>query len=241
MAELTQFDIINGLLTIIFVSIAITLGFILISKYFKHKQRALFFMGATMIMLTSVWFTHSLAFILVLTTGVGLSPFMFFLFSFTLTPLALILWLMVFTDLVCKKKQKLIISIYVIYGVIFEVILIIFLFTNTLLVGELEGPLEAHMSPFILLHLLIILSTSFITGTLFCIQARRSEKSKIRLKGNLYWFGNTIFVIASILDSFSSNLLVLLIARLMLIISALATFWAFTLPNYIKKIFIREQ
>ncbi|MFX1395311.1 MAG: hypothetical protein ACFFAH_17365, partial [Promethearchaeota archaeon] len=157
MAELTDFDIFNGVITIIAISITITFGFFLISKYPKYKQRALFFMGATLIMLTSVWFTHSLAFILVLITGKGLSPLLFFLFSFTLTPLALILWLMVFTDLVYKKKQKVIISIYIIYGVIFEIIFMILLFKDTSLIGELEGPFEAHVSPFILIHLLILL------------------------------------------------------------------------------------
>ena len=174
--ELTPLDILNGSMSIVQVIINVIVGLMLISKYKKYKSRPLLFMGISMILLSEVWFTHGLALILILTTGSGLSPEMFFLCAFTLIPWATLAWMVVITELMYKDKQKLILSIYAIFGVIYNLIFFYLLFTNITLIGQLENPIDPHTGTFITVFLLIILINVFITGFLFFYKSDKEIK-----------------------------------------------------------------
>lgn len=239
--ELTPLDILNGSMSIVQVIINVIVGLMLISKYKKYKSRPLLFMGISMILLSEVWFTHGLALILILTTGSGLSPEMFFLCAFTLIPWATLAWMVVITDLMYKDKQKLILSIYAIFGVVYNLIFFYLLFTNITLIGQLENPIDPHTGTFITVFLLIILINVFITGFLFLRESRKSQDSEIRLKGTLFFLSSTSFVIASILDTLALNIVIIIIVRILLILSAIEVYGAFLLPDWMKKLFLKEE
>lgn len=241
MVELTPLDILNGSLSIFQVIIYLIIGISLISKYSKYKSRPLLFMGITMILLTEVWFTHGLALILVLTTGSGLSPQTFFIISYTLVPWAMVCWMIVITELMYKELQKGILSIYVIFGIIFEILFFTILFIDYRLIGELYTPVEVHNSSLMTGYLLIILINVFITGFLFFRESKKSNDPEIRLKGSLFVAGSTLFVVASILDTFALNFVVLIIVRIVFIFSGIAVYGAFLLPDWMKKLFLKEE
>jgi len=241
MVELTSLDILNGSLSIIQVIINLIVGIKLISKYFKYKSRPLFFMGLSMILLSEVWFTHGLALILVLTTGSGLSPQMFFIIAFMLVPLAMVCWMMVITELIYKEHQKVILSIYIIFGIIFEILFFTLLFIDYRLIGELETPVEVHTAPFMTGYLLIILINVLITGFLFFRESSKSNDPEIKLKGKLFVVSSTSFAIASILDTLALNFVALIIVRMVFIFSAVAVYGAFLLPDWMKNLFLKEE
>ena len=87
MVELTTFELINGIFSIIFVSISIFVGLRIASKYFKYKQRTLLLVGITWIGLVSIWFSHSLSTLLILTTGNGISDELYMFLGNALLPL----------------------------------------------------------------------------------------------------------------------------------------------------------
>ncbi|TFG30634.1 MAG: hypothetical protein EU532_00670 [Promethearchaeota archaeon] len=241
MVELTPLEILNGSMSVLYVILNIIVGLVLISKYFKYKSRPLLFMGISMILLSEVWFTHGLAFILILTTGSGLSPEMFFLCAYTLVPWATLSWMVVITDLIYKDKQKLILSIYTIFGIVYSLFFFYLLFTNISLIGQLESPIDPHTGPFLTGYLLIILINVFITGFLFFRESRKSKDSEIRLKGLLFFLSSTSFVIASILDTLPLNIVIIIIVRLLLILAAIEIYGAFILPEWMKKLFLKEK
>ena len=241
MVELTSLDILNGFLSIILVVIMIIVEIQLISKYIKYKSRPLLFMGISLILLTEVWFTHGLALILVLTTGRGLSPQMFFIIAYTLVPLALVCWMMVIAELMYKEHQKVILLVYLIFGIIFEIFFFIILFLDYRLIGEFYTPIEVHNAPLMTGYLLIILINVLITGFLFFRESRKSNDPEIRLKGSLFVAGSTSFVVASILDTFNLVFIALITVRIIFIFSAVAIYGAFLLPDWIKKLFLKED
>ncbi len=242
MVELELFDYYNGTLSIIQVTINLIIGFTMIYKYYEYKNKTLLYMGLTMILLTSVWFTHSLAFILVLTTGVGLSPEIFFIMAFPITAVTTILWMVVITGLIFKENQKKILTMYIIYAIIFELLFFFLLFQDTeRYIGVLENPIEPDIKPFIQLHLLIILINSLVTGILFFRESKKSPDPEIKLKGTLFLVGITLFVIGSIIDSFSVSITMLLIVRVMLMVGAFFTYGAFLLPEWMKKLLLKEK
>ena len=241
MVELTPFDILNGFLSIIMIIFSIVVGLILISKYVKYKSKPLLYMGIALILLTEVWFTHSLALILILTTGKGLSPEIFFTCAYILIPWALLAWMLVITELINKEKIKLVASIYVIFGILYSIIFIYLLFTDITLIGELYTPIDSQTGLFLTAYLFIILITIFITGYLFLRESRKSQDPEIRLKGLLYFLASTSFVIGSILDTFALNIVILIIVRIILISATFEAYGAFILPNWMKKLFLKEK
>ncbi|MFX1339964.1 MAG: hypothetical protein ACFFDK_15235 [Promethearchaeota archaeon] len=241
MVELTSLEILNGSMSLIMVIIDIIVGSMLISKYFNYKSRPLLFMGISLILLTEVWFTHGLALILILITGNGLSPEMFFICAYTLVPWATLAWMVVITDLIYKKKQKLILLIYAIFGVVYNLIFFYLLFTNISLIGQLDSPIDPHTGPFMTGYLLIILINVFITGFLFYRESHKSQDSKIRLKGLLFFLSSTSFVIASILDTLPLNIIIIIIVRILLVLAAIEVYGAFLLPEWMKKLFLKQE
>ena len=241
MVELTPLEMLNGSLSIVMVIINIIVGIALISKYSQYKSRPLLFMGISLILLTEVWFTHGLAFIVILTTGNGLSPEIFFLYAFILVPWATLAWMVVITELMYKDKQKLILSIYAIFGVVYSLIFLYLLFTNIALIGELESPIDPHTGPFMTGYLLLILINVFITGFLFFRDSRKSQDSEIRLKGLLFFISSTSFVIASILDTLPLNIIIIIIVRVLLVLAAIEVYGAFLLPDWMKKLFLKQE
>lgn len=241
MVELTTLEILSGSLSIVQVSINLILGAILISKYFEHEKRPLLFMGISLILLSEVWFTHGLAFILIVTTGKGLSPELFFLVAYTLVPWATLSWMVVITELLYKNKQKLILAIYAIFGVVYNFVFFYLLFTNITLIGYLDSPIDPHTGLFMTVYLLIILINVFITGFLFYRESRKSQVSEIRLKGLLFFLAATSFVIASILDTFPLNIVMIILVRILLVLAAIEIYGAFIFPEWMKKLLLREK
>ena len=241
MVELTLLEILNGSMSIVQVIINIIVGLMLISKYSKYKSRPLLFMGISMILLSEVWFTHGLALILILTTGSGLSPEMFFLCAFTLVPWATLAWMVVITDLMYKDKQKLILSIYALFGIVYSLVFFYLLFTNITLIGQLDSPIDPHTGPFMTGYLLIILINVFITGFLFFRESRKSQDPEIRLKGLLFFLSSTSFVIASILDTLPLNIVIIILVRILLVLAAIEVYGAFLLPEWMKNLFLKEE
>lgn len=241
MVELTPFDILNGSLSIVMVLIISSVGLTLIFKYLKYKSKPLLYMGIALILLCEPWFTHALALILILTTGEGLSPEIFFITAYILIPWALLAWMIVITELLNIKKSKLILSIYVLFGIIFTIVFFVLIYTNIELIGELYTPIDMDNGPFSTGYLLIVLINIFITGYLFFRESRKSQDPEIRLKGTLFFVAIISFVIGSILDTFALNIVLLIIVRLALILASIGVYGAFILPNWMKKLFLKAE
>ena len=239
---LTTLDIINGTLSIVFVAISLLVGLIIFSKYFKYKDKVYFFVGATWIFISEPWWPSSLSFLIALNNGVGLPMQLYFLIGNALIPLAIALWLLAFTEFLYTEKRKLILIIFGIYSLIFEILFFILLFLNPNQIGNYYPPVDVSYKSFIMIYLISFLLIVVVSGFLFARLSLKSDDPEVKLKGKLLIGAYITFLIGAILDtSISLNEFTIIITRLILIMSAFFWYAGFILPRWIKKFLLKQN
>lgn len=239
---LSLIDMVNGVFSIIFVTISLLIGFIILSRYFKYKERIYFLVGATWIFISEPWWPSSLSFLIALSNGIGLSPEIYFLIGNIFVPLAIVLWLLAFTEFLYSEKRKLILIIFAIIGVVFEILFFSFLFLNSGLIGELNGPVDVNYKSFIMVFLIIFLLIVVITGFLFANLSLKSKDPEVKLKGKLLIIAYVTFSVGALLDSsIPFNEATVIIVRLILILSAICWYGGFILPKWMKKLLLKNR
>ncbi|HEY0088695.1 MAG TPA: hypothetical protein VGB37_07615 [Candidatus Lokiarchaeia archaeon] len=131
--------------------------------------------------------------------------------------------------------------IFVVIGVLFEVIFFYMLFTVPSLLGTLDSPVDSTFGTVLLIYILFSLCVIFVTGMIFSILSIKSENPEHRLRGIFLSIILVIFVFGAIFDALELNIIVLTIVRLLMIFSAFTFYIAFVLPNWVKKIFLKKK
>ncbi len=244
---LAVIDYINGSSSLIFVVISIAIGVKIILKYREHKRKELLYVGLTWILLCEIWWASSISFLVaVFNNGEGLSESAYFLIGGLFVPVAALIWLKVFTDLIRKDIQKQILIVFLIIGVIFEVYLIWAVVNNPRIIGVLENPVNARFTLLYTLFLIGVLSVFLITGIIFATTSLRSENAEIKLKGKFLLIALISFFAGAVLDGtkyfFVGSIanVVIVVDRLILVSSALEFYIGFILPPFVKKLFLAE-
>ncbi|MHA1149965.1 MAG: hypothetical protein ACTSR8_17140 [Promethearchaeota archaeon] len=234
----------NGAFSLLVVIIYTIVGLKIASKYFELKQRVFLLVGITWVGLASPWWPSSISWLIAIITGTnGLqsSPEIYFMIGNVLIPIFLLTWMIAFTDLLYKDKQAIILIGFVIYGILFEAVFFLFLFNDPALVGVMEGPTDVEYQSvmrFLLLSILVILG---ITGALFGRESLRSENPEIRLKGKLLILSIILFDVGAAMDSaLQLTLPTLVIARIILLLSAVGFYGGFLLPKFMKTLLIKS-
>ncbi len=219
--ELGTVELINGIFSMIFVAISIIVGAKIALKYPKFKKRVFLLVGFTWICLVSIWYSSSLSVLLILTTGNGISDQLYMLLGNGLLPITALLWMAAFTDFKYKDKQKILLTIVTIYGALFEIYFLYFLFTDPSVLGEVLGPVDASYNLVVTAYQISLLIILLITSTIFARESMKSDDPKIKLKGKLLLVAFYSFVIGGILEIISHlSIIILIIARLILISSS---------------------
>ncbi len=157
-------------------------------------------------------------------------------------PLAIILWLLAFTEFFYTEKRKLILLIFTIYGLIFEIIFFIFLFLKPNLIGELNPPVDVNYKYMILIFLLSFILIVVISGLLFAHLSLKSDDPEVKLKGKLLVIAYATFSVGAILDSsIPLNEFTVIFTRLILISSAIFWYGGFLLPKWMRKFLLRQK
>ncbi len=240
--SLSPIDTLNGIFSLIFVAISLFVGFVILSRYFKYKERIYLMVGATWILISEPWWPSSVSFLVALSNGVGIPPQAYFLIGNILVPLAIVFWLLAFTEFLYSEKRKLILSIFAIIGVVFEILFFSFLFLNPDLIGDLSGPVNVNYKSFIMVFLIIFLLIVVITGFLFANLSLKSKDPEVKLKGKLLIIAYISFSVGALLDSsVPFNEATIIIIRLILILSAICWYGGFILPKWMKKFLLKNR
>ena len=238
---LSFLDTLNGVFSVIFVAISLLVGFTILSRYFKYKERVYFLVGSTWVLISSPWWPSSLSFLVALSNGVGITEVAYFLIGNLLVPVAVALWLLAFTEFLYTEKRKLILSIFAIIGVIFEVLFLIILFLNPDFIGELNI-VDVNYKSFIMIFLIFFLLIIVVTGFLFANLSLKSEDPEVKLKGKLLVIAYITFSVGALLDSsIPLNEALIIITRLILIVSAFFWYAGFLLPKWLKKYLLKKK
>ncbi|MEE9377105.1 MAG: hypothetical protein V3V33_03620 [Candidatus Lokiarchaeia archaeon] len=240
--SLSPLDTINGVCSLIFVAISLLVGFIILSRYFKYKERIYFFVGMTWILISCPWWSSSLSFLVALSNGVGITPEAYFTIGNILVPFTLIFWLLAFTEFLYTKKRKLILLIFTLYGLIFEILFFTFLFVEPNLIGELNPPVDVRYNSFIMIYLISFLLIVVISGLFFANLSLKSKDPEVKLKGKLLIIAYITFTVGALLDSaIPLNEVTIIITRLILITSAICWYGGFLLPKWMKKFLLKKK
>ncbi len=240
--SLNLLDTINGVCSLIFVAISLLVGFIILSRYFKYKERIYLMVGATWILISCPWWSSSLSFLVALSNDVGIIPEAYFIIGNILVPFAIVLWLLAFTEFLYTEKRKLILLVFALYGLIFEILFFTFLFIDPNLIGELNPPVDVRYNSFIMIFLISFLLIVVVTGFLFANLSLKSKDPEVKLKGKLLIIAYIAFAVGALLDTaITLNEVTIIITRLILIISAICWYGGFLLPNFLKKFLMKKK
>jgi hypothetical protein len=237
---LATHEFINGLFSLIFVSISVMVGLTIASRFLKYKDRNLLLVGATWIFMCEPWWSVSINFLLILFTGQSLTLEIYLLIGYLFIPVGLVSWIIALTNLKYKKKQVTIIIIITTISVLYEVLFFYFFITDISMIGVLQGPVDVKYGIFMLSSLLIVLVIAIITGVLFARTSMRSDNPEIKLKGKFILIAFISYFIGSVFSVFSSySIIFLIIARTMTILASIEFYCGFILPSWVKKRFLK--
>ena len=240
--ELQPFEIFNGITEIIFVGITMVLGFSIVAKYFATKNRELLLVGLTWIIITEPWIAGIYSFLFTLFRGSMITTEAYLIVGFTFLPLAMFLWIIVFTDLVYKEKQKIIVAIVLIYSILFEIFFFYFLFTQPSILAVLHSPLEIEYKLFIQLYLIFLMAFTLLTGIIFAQKTKQLGGAELKWRGNLLIIAFVLLIIGSIFDTiFTQNILLILFKRLILIFASIAFYFGFVIPKWLKNLILKNK
>ena len=233
---LTTNEFLNGLTGLIYVVIVICVGLRIASKYFKYKQETMLYIGIGWLGFVTPYYAVSLSFLSLLITGEPINDFLYFLIVVGFVPIFLLLWIAGFTELLYKNRQKIFLIIYAIFGGIFEIIILSALFTDLTLIGVKEGPVDTDWSTVVVLYFIPLILTVIITGFLLSFEALKSDDPELKLKGKFLLIAFILWTLGEILDL----ILDLPITRITLMISSIAFYFGWIMPEKMKKMLVKE-
>ena len=236
MALLNSFDILNAILQAIFIVTTIIVGLIIASKYSKYKDRVFLMVGFAWIGMVEPWMASVSNFFYVIITGRMFDVRIYLLIGMTFIPLSLTFWFVAITDLMYKKRQKVILFLIITYGILFEIYFLYYIFNDPSVLAVLHGVIVIEYKLTLQLYVFSVLVLSILTGLLFSRTSIRSENPEIRLKGKLLCIAFVLFVVGAVSDTiFLRDISTLFITRLILISASVFFYFGFILPNFLRK------
>ncbi|TFG07820.1 MAG: hypothetical protein EU539_03985 [Promethearchaeota archaeon] len=237
---LTQYDLLNGIFALIFVIISLLVGFRILIKYFTLKKRELITVGLTWIFLSSGWWGAGFSFFLLTIFNYSMNPILYMFLGNIFVPIAIMCWIYSFASMVYTNMKNRIIIIFLVICVSYEVYLISILIFDPNAIGKFLGVFYYQPNIYVLAFQIFAILVSFITGILFSRKSLQSDDPKIRLKGKFLLIAFTAFTLGAIIDSaFAENPITLVIARIILALSAFAYYLGFLLPEKLAESLIR--
>lgn len=248
--QVSQLAHVSGITALISNFAALLLAGIIFIKAYNEKSRILFEFALCVMFTSSPWYPSGFGYLNLLITGSPLPYDIYIIIGNLLLPLAIIFWLDIYLTTVKPRKRKLILSIYVIFSLIFWIYSFYFLyFSPNSPVEEMLGIIDDPTNPFdidykgfVLVYLAASIFTSCATGFHFAVKSLKIEEKEIQWKGRFLLIAFLCFGISAIADSvIPMNEISLVIFRIILILANLFFYIGFILPKWIKKIIFREN
>ncbi len=243
---LQAIDYVNGITSIIYIMINAIIGLRIVSKYFKLEDKNFIYIGLAIIGIGEPWFPSGISFLSNLITGKGLSLEVYVTIGFIFIPIIVLFWLIGITNLINPQKTKLVSIIYIIIGVLVEIIFFTFLIINPTLIGTFSAEsalvhIDIEYKTFILGYLLFVVANVLISIIIFSRKSLKSTVPEIRLKAKFILSALLLWTIGALLDTaIPLNLISLPITRILLVIAAFLNYIGFIMPQGIKKLILKE-
>ena len=234
------FDYVNGVIGILALIISFYVALRIALTSFKYRDKNFILVGITGFIMSEPWWYSISAFITEAAFGFRIPGELGNLYGIPFQPIGIFTWLFAFTELVYKKQQKIILVLFSVYSIIFEIVFFIVFMNDPSLNGTFYG-IHSGIIPtgFMFSFLIIIL----VSGILFARESIKADDPEIKMKGRLIQFAIISYCIAAVLDAgvimFRFTPFLLISNRIVLILSAVAFYGGFLLPDWMKKILLK--
>lgn len=242
--DLTQ---LSGLFGFFAVMIAWLYGLIVLLKFFKTKEKSLFYFFLAIIFTMSPWYPSGLGYIYWLFTRQEIAYQVYVLLGTIGVPIALLSWLQIYMPALHPKKKDLVTLILICLSIAFYIYLFYFVFFAPSapidgVIGIKRSPIDIDYKGFILVFLAISLLVSTITGNEFSIVSLKLRDNPIvRWKGRFLIISFNLFAIGALGDGFITlTPVTLIIFRTLMMISSTTYYIGFILPKWMRKILALE-
>jgi hypothetical protein len=240
--DLTTYEIIHGSFALIFVIISLVIGIKILLKAFPLNRKEYIAVGLAWIFLTSAWWSVSLSFLFIIFFNYAIEPVLYMFLANAFIAVALICWIYSFCILAYPHLKRIILPIYLIICILYEIVFFIFLFINPQLIATQESIFYSRRTLFAVSIQVIGIITALITGILFAKQSMKSEDLKIKLKGKFLLIAFISFSFGAFFDAVIPRTPILLaIVRFVLILSAIEYYLGFFLPERLANWLITKE
>ncbi|MFX0003580.1 MAG: hypothetical protein ACFFAA_09810 [Promethearchaeota archaeon] len=242
LAQLTGFEIFYGSFTFASVVISTILGLLITLKYKKYKKFELLLVGFTWILLASPYWSDAIQFITIMFFRIEISSTLYFFLANAFIAPIHITWSYTFTNFLYKRHQKKLMTFFGIEASVFEIAFLVIFFMNPLLIGNQISVFVVEWAIWIQFYLLFSIVLFLITGFLFARASLKTEDPEIKLKGQFLIIAFLTFAIGTIIDVIGAEMyteITIFLARTFVIFSSVCFYIGFTLPKFIKKLFLR--
>jgi hypothetical protein len=166
-----------------------------------------------------------------------LDPRGYIFFGTFFIPITSVLWLMGITELIIKKRQKIIVGIYVTITILVDVYITYFLFNDYTVLGSYASVGDFEYEPLMALYLMFINITVAVSGMLLGRESLKAPNKELKLKGKLLLSASVCYILGGLLDVgvFSMIPPALIISRSILILGSFLFYMGFLLPDFVKK------
>jgi hypothetical protein len=231
------FTILNGTLSIIYVSISILVGLTMILSYRKHKEKLLILVGLTWIGIVSPWYPSSISFIVAFfNNGEGIPEVAYYLIGNIAGPVFIFIWLVAFTEFFFQSYRKLILGGSILYGIVWEILFIWLLIQGPGTIADFFPPIDVDYKGFYLVLALSVIAIVSSTGIYFSYRSIKTDKRKTRIKGYFLLAAFISYTVGAILDAaIPQDYIYLIPTRLILISSAIFWYFGFIMPEFVER------
>ena len=141
---LTDFEILQGILSLTISILGIIIGLIVILKYFTYKRKELLGVAFAIILIALSWAPSGIAFLTFVLYGALLYPTLYIFIAFGFSLFASLCMMYAIISLLYPKPAKKILLTFLIISIVFEVIFVYLLFTNIEAVGTMAGKFDVN-------------------------------------------------------------------------------------------------
>ncbi|TXT53343.1 MAG: conserved membrane protein of unknown function [Promethearchaeota archaeon] len=240
--DLTPNQYLEGIFGLIWVLFAIFIGIRIILKAKSLGRTELIAVGLSYICVSTAWWGVAIQFLVYGLFSIELTEMLYLFISNAFIPVGLLFWVYSFSEMVDPYLKKRLLVIYIPIALLWEILLMIFLFININLVGSVEGLFNSTHGPILRVFIIIAILTFVITGIFFSIRSMRIEDKEIKWKGRFLFLAWISFGVGAFLDAILTlQPLTLILIRILLITGAIEYYLGFFLPKKIKDVLIKES
>ncbi|MBD3339866.1 MAG: hypothetical protein GF353_12205 [Candidatus Lokiarchaeota archaeon] len=240
--HLTNLEILYGLFSLLAVAVSLFIGLKILLRYFMVHRYVFVTVGLSWIFMFSGWWGSAFSFLFLLFSDYEFSTFQYLFIANIFIPIALLLWIYSFCHLVYPHLKKLMVGIYGTICILFDVLIIFFLFTNPDLVGVIKGTFFMQPGLLVIAFLVFALLSALITGVIFSRKSIKSEEAKIRWQGWFLLSAFIIFILAAVIDALLPiSPLIIVIVRILLAVSSISFYLGFHLPEKLASILAKKK